>query len=101
MKNLILSLTVLILVSNISFGQWQLTGNPAINSSFLGTTNNQPLRIRTNDTLRVFLNRTGFTSVNGQPLVNRTGFLGLGRNLGTPNNWNDVLGNPSCGPHLK
>ncbi|MCG9912345.1 MAG: tail fiber domain-containing protein [Flavobacteriales bacterium] len=98
MKKLILSLTVLILVSNLSFGQWQLTGNPALNNSFLGTFNQQPLRIRTQDISRMYLNRDITTSVNGQPNVDRSGFLGLGRNLGNINNWNDVLGNPSGGP---
>lgn len=47
--------------SAISAAAWSLTGNAATNPStnFLGTTDNQPLRIRTNDSLWMELGVTG------------------------------------------
>jgi hypothetical protein len=66
---------------------------------FLGFDGTQPannfLPFRTNNIIRMALNGNRNTSVNGQPALDRNGYLGLGRNLGTANNWNDVTGNPS------
>jgi hypothetical protein len=101
MKRLIITTWVLFVTHTLTFAQWDLNGNPLLNNNFLGSINQQPLRVRTQNISRMYLNRNIATSVNGQPNVDRTGFLGLGRNLGTPNNWNDVLGNPSGGPHFK
>ena len=100
MKKLILIIQFVAYASIANWSQtpWVLDGNPLLNNSFLGSTNQQPLRVRTQNISRMYLNRNISTSVNGQPNIDRNGFMGLGRNYGTINNWNDVAGNPAGGP---
>jgi len=43
------------MLSNISFAQWNLSGNIAGSSDFIGTTNNEDLRFVTNNTTRMRL----------------------------------------------
>ena len=52
------------MASDAPIDKWSLTGNEATNSSFLGTTNNQALRIRTNNTERMKVLPDGKVVVN-------------------------------------
>jgi len=45
----------MLMVSNIGFAQWNLSGNIAGSSDFIGTTNNEDLRFVTNNTTRMRL----------------------------------------------
>jgi len=45
---------------------WSLTGNSISSSNFLGTTNNEPLRLRVNNTERAVLETRGSLTLNGE-----------------------------------
>ncbi|MCG9910419.1 MAG: hypothetical protein MH137_03880, partial [Flavobacteriales bacterium] len=89
-------------LSNVFSQSTFATNDWGTGGRFLGFNAGQPantfLPFRTNNINRMALNGNRNTSVNGQPALDRDGYLGLGRNLGSANNWNDVLGNPSGGP---
>src|SRR5690554_2486554 len=53
-----------IMASDAPIDKWSLTGNEATNSSFLGTTNNQALRIGTNNIERMRVLADGRVAVN-------------------------------------
>jgi hypothetical protein len=55
---------------------WQTTGNVVTPGQFIGSTNNQPLRIRTNNNQRMHINQSG-TTFNGVPT---DGYIGIGFN---------------------
>lgn len=58
------------MASDAPIDKWSLTGNEATNSDFLGTTNNQSLRIRTNNTERMRVLPDGKVVVNSSiPLL--------------------------------
>src|SRR5690554_1159702 len=59
-----------IMASDAPIDKWSLTGNEATNSSFLGTTNNQALRIGTNNIERMRVLADGKVVINGtSPIV--------------------------------
>ncbi|MEP7168354.1 MAG: tail fiber domain-containing protein [Bacteroidota bacterium] len=65
LMSLLLIVTVLITVQNAKGQAWKLTGNSGTNSStnFVGTTDNLPLKIRTNNVLRINVTSTGKVGV--------------------------------------
>lgn len=63
---------VRIMASDAPIDKWSLTGNEATNSDFLGTTNNQSLRIRTNDTERMRVLADGKVVINGTSPITDT-----------------------------
>jgi len=66
----IIYITVFLFLSYGAQAQWSLSGNAAVSTNFLGTTNSQALRMRVNNVSRMFLN------------TNETN--GLGYNLTSP-----------------
>jgi hypothetical protein len=73
----------LILTKSNLYAQWQVNGNgtPAIGpTQFLGTINNEFLRIRTNNQFRMKINPTINYQVNLLGLQPRDGFTLIGRN---------------------
>ena len=60
------------MASDAPIDKWSLTGNEATNSDFLGTTNNQSLRIRTNDTERMRVLADGKVVINGTSPITDT-----------------------------
>jgi hypothetical protein len=99
MKKTALTLSAMIIGIYAYNQNWTFPGNPGTPESKLGTTNQFPMRVITQNALRMYINPNVTTSVNGQPALARNGFVGIGFNHGiTNNNWNDVLGNPSGGP---
>lgn len=71
MKKIIFSLSAIVAFSHVSIAQWLLTGNSATSSSFLGTTNNQPLVFKTGSPTTEWMRLT------------HTGYLGLGSSTPT------------------
>ncbi|MBO6027508.1 MAG: hypothetical protein J6P73_09725 [Bacteroidales bacterium] len=63
MKKITLTATILLMAIMGANAQlqtaWLTSGNSASNHSFLGTTNNYPLRVITRDTTRMFISTTG------------------------------------------
>ncbi|MBA3987452.1 MAG: hypothetical protein H0X63_12985 [Flavobacteriales bacterium] len=53
----------LLLASSSLFAQWQLTGNTLLGTEYLGTNNNQPLRLYTNLTERMTITSTGLVGI--------------------------------------
>lgn len=59
-----------IMASDAPIDKWSLTGNEATNTDFLGTTNNQSLIIRTNNTEKMRVLADGKVVINGtSPIV--------------------------------
>jgi len=63
---------VRIMASDAPIDKWSLTGSEATNSDFLGTTNNQSLRIRTYDTERMKVLADGKVVINGTSPITDT-----------------------------
>lgn len=51
-------------ISSIAGSGWMLTGNTPSSSNFIGTTNNQDFRIRTNNVQRMVVSGTGNVGIN-------------------------------------
>jgi hypothetical protein len=79
-------LAAIMILSQVSLNaQWLLTGNTPSTTQFLGTINNESLRIRTNNQLRMKLNPTINYQVNGLLPGARNGFLLLGQDVPSMN----------------
>ncbi len=67
MKKVILSIASVLIVTQ-SFSQWSLTGNAGTTSSnFIGTTDANDFRIRTNNSTRMTINSSGYAGFNITP----------------------------------
>lgn len=83
---------------------WQTNGNIVTPGQYLGSQNNQPLDVRTDNTHRLRIMPSGTTSINNYP-IDHDGFVGMSTN---PNFFNLVepfsllhlngQGNGSAGP---
>lgn len=74
-------LAAIMILSQVSLNaQWLLTGNTPSTTQFLGTINNEFLRIRTNNQFRMKINPTINYQVNLLGLQPRDGFTLIGRN---------------------
>ncbi len=75
---ILLSIILILNLSNDSLGQWNLLGNTGISTtSFLGTTDNKDLVIKTNNIERIRIGATGTIGITapGSLVLNTTGTL--------------------------
>ena len=77
------------LTSSSTFAQWGLNGSPIGPTNWLGSTNNQPLKINTNSINRAHINPNRVETIGGYT-INANGFMGLGENSVAPAHPNGV-----------
>jgi hypothetical protein len=89
MKRIKLKMAAIVVCSLLavsSFSQdWDTAGNTVLGGEWLGTQNNQPLSIRTNNTERMRLWQSNVVTLNAgtsnAAAINQGGFLGIGQHL--------------------
>jgi hypothetical protein len=89
MKRIKLKMAAIVVCSLLavsSFSQdWDTAGNTVLGGEWLGTQNNQPLSIRTNNTERMRLWQSNVVTLNAgtsnAATINQGGFLGIGQPL--------------------